>query len=79
MSKQDKDSFWKIHAFNSSFYPYSIKEWHALSAEIRNIVSVNEFREIILNFIRPKENYVFAIHDTNGLKYSLVWIGVFLC
>ena len=55
-------------AFNSSFYPYSIKEWCALSEEIRNIVSVNKFREIILSFIRSKENSVFPIHDTKGLK-----------
>ena len=68
MSKQDKDSFWKIQAFNSSFYPYSIKEWCALGEEIRNIVSVNKFREIILSFIRSKENSVFTIHDTKGLK-----------
>ena len=54
--------------FNSSFYPYSIKEWCALSEEIGNVVSVNKFKETILSFIRPKENSVFAIHDTKGLK-----------
>ena len=58
----------KAKAFNSSFYPYSIKEWCALSEYIRNIVSVNKFKEIILSFIRPKENSIFAIHDTKGLK-----------
>ena len=44
----------RTKAFNSSFYPYSIKELCALSEEIRNIVSVNKFKEIILSFIRPK-------------------------
>ena len=58
----------RTKAFNWSFYPCSIKEWCALSEEIRNIVSVNKFREKILSFIRPKENSVFAIHDTKGLK-----------
>ena len=67
MSKQEKDSFWK-RALNLSFYPYSIKEWCALSEEIRNIVSVNKFKETIISFIRPKENSVFAIHDTKGFK-----------
>ena len=56
----------RTNAFNASFYPYSIKEWCALSEEIRNVV--NKFNEIILCFIRPKENSVFAIHDTKGLK-----------
>ena len=58
----------KTKAFNSSFYPYSFKEWCALSEKIRNIVSVNKFREIILSFIRHNENSVFAIQDTKGLK-----------
>ena len=58
----------RTKAFNWSFYPYSIKEWCALSEEIRNIVSVNKFKKIILSFIRPKENSVFAIHDTKVLK-----------
>ena len=58
----------RTKAFNSSFHLYSIKEWCALTEEIRSIVSINEFKEIILRFIRPKENFVFAIHDTKGLK-----------
>ena len=52
----------------SSLYLYSIKQWCALSEEIRNIVSVNKFKETIISFIRPKENFVHAIHDTKGLK-----------
>ena len=58
----------RTKAFNSSFYPYAIKEWYALSEEIRNIISVNKFKKIILSFIRPKENSVCAIHDTKGLQ-----------
>ena len=58
----------RTKAFNSSFYPYSIRQWCALNKEIRNMVSVNKFKETIISFIRPKENSVFAIHDTKGLK-----------
>ena len=58
----------RTKAFNSSFYPYSTKEWFALSKEIRNIVSVNKFKEIILSFIRTKKDSVFEIHDTKVLK-----------
>ena len=69
MSKQHEETLsGRTKAFNSSFYPYSIKQWCALSEEIRNIVSVNKFKETIISFIRRKENSVFAIHDTNGLK-----------
>ena len=45
-----------------------IKQWCTLSEEIRTIVSVNKFKETIISFLRPKENCVFAIHDTKGLK-----------
>ena len=49
-------------------FPSSFKEWCELSKEIRSIVSVNKFREIIFSFIRPKEDSFFAIHDTKGLE-----------
>ena len=58
----------KTKAFNLSFYPCSIKKWCALCEEIRNTVSVNKFKEIIPSFIRPKENSVFALLDTKGIK-----------
>ena len=35
---------------------------------MRNIESINEFKVTILNFIRPRRNSVFDIHDTNGIK-----------
>ena len=37
----------RIKAFNSSFYPCSIKEWCARSEEIRNIVSIYKFKLLI--------------------------------
>ena len=46
MSKQEEDSLsGRTKAFNLSFYPYSVKQWCALSKEIRNIVSGNKFKE----------------------------------
>ena len=50
------------------YIQYCIKEWFTLSEEIRNIVSVDKFKEIILSFIRPKENSVFAMYGTKGFK-----------
>ena len=55
----------KTKAFS---YSRSVKEWCALIEEIWNIVSVNKFKEITTGFIRPKENSVFAIHDTKSIK-----------
>ena len=36
--------------------------------ENSSLKSINKFKVTILNFIRPKENSVFDIHDTNGIK-----------
>ena len=55
-------------AFESSFFPYCAKEWGNLSEELRNIDSIETLKLSILNFVRPRENSVFAVHDSNGLK-----------
>ena len=55
-------------AFESSSFPCCAKEWGNLSKELRNIHSIKTFQFSILNFVRPRENSIFAIHDINGLK-----------
>ena len=50
------------------FFPYCIKEWLKLIDQIRSIESSKQFKKTISNFIRPKENSVYAIHDISGLK-----------
>ena len=45
------------------FFPYCIKEWWELSDE-----NSKQFKKTILDFIRTKENSVYAIHDISGLK-----------
>ena len=39
-----------------------------LSDEIWSIESSKQFKKTILDFIRPKENSIYAIHDISGLK-----------
>ena len=36
--------------------------------ELRNINSINTFKTSTLNFVRPRENSVFEVHDINDLK-----------
>ena len=45
--------------FESSFFPYCIKEWNNFCEELRKIKS---------DFIRLKENSIFKIHDINGIE-----------
>ena len=60
----------RTKVFENSFFPHCIKEWSKLNDEIRNIESINKFKLAILNFIRPKANSVFDIHDTMELSYG---------
>ena len=54
--------------FESSFFPYCIKEWNNLSEELRKIKSTDQFKMKILSFIRPPKNSIFKIQDINGIK-----------
>ena len=66
----------RTKVFENSFFPYCIKEWSKLNNKIRNIESINKFKVAILNFITPKRNSVFDIHDTNGIKLlSRLWLN----
>ena len=56
----------RTKAFESSFFTYCAKEWGNLSEELRNIDSIKTFKLSILNFVRPRENSVFAVLDING-------------
>ena len=49
----------KTKIFESSFFPYCIKEWNNFCEELRKIKS---------DFIRLKENSIFKIHDINGIE-----------
>ena len=58
----------RTKVFENSFFPYQIKKWLKLSEEIRSIEPSKQFKKTILDFIRPKENSIYAIHDISGLK-----------
>ena len=58
----------RTKAFELSFFPRCAKEWGNLSEELRNIDAINTFKLSIFNFVRPRENSVFAVHYINGLK-----------
>ena len=58
----------RTRTFENSFFPYCIKEWLNLSEKIQNIESSKQFKKTILDFIRPKENSIYAINDISGLK-----------
>ena len=66
--KNNKNLSATTKTFKSSFFTHCAEAWGNLSEELRNIDSINTFKSSILNFVRPRENPVFAVHDINGAK-----------
>ena len=58
----------RTKTLESSFFPHCVEAWGNLSEELRKIDSINTFKSSILNFVRPRENSFFAVHDINGVK-----------
>ena len=53
-----------IKTFESSFFPYCIKEWNNLSEKLCKV----QFKIKTTSFIRLKENLIFEIHGITGIK-----------
>ena len=58
----------RTKTFESFFFPHCAEAWGNLSEELRNIDTKNTFKSSILNFVRSRENSVYAVHDINGVK-----------
>ena len=54
--------------FKNSFIPYVVREWNKLSSEIRNSTSCQQFRKLLLSFIKPTCTSLFSIHHPVGVK-----------
>ena len=57
-----------IKIFESSFFPYCIKDWNNVSEKLQKIKSAIQFKMKILSFIRLKEKLIFKIHGIDGIK-----------
>ena len=55
--------------FKNSFFPSAITEWNKLDCYIKNSDSFAIFKKRILEFIRPKPNSIFNIHNPLGIEY----------
>ena len=54
--------------FSNSFFLSTITEWNKLDCDIRNSDSLNKFKLLLLQFVRPVANSVFDINNPYGLK-----------
>ena len=60
--------FCRTDFFANSFFPSSIKEWKKLGLDIRQSASYNQFKNLIIKSIRPTQNNIFDICDSEGVK-----------
>ena len=54
--------------YDNSFFPFCINNWNTLDSSIKSLPSLQEFKNKLNKFIRPKGNYFFTIRDNFGIK-----------
>ena len=59
----------KTNFFKNFFVTAVILEWNKLDVNIRNWVSCNVFKRVILTLTRPEPNQVFNVDRSQGLKF----------
>ena len=57
-----------MNIFRNSLSPSAVIEWNKLDLNIRNLESLNIFKEMLLKFIRPSGSSVFNCHNLRGVK-----------
>ena len=55
--------------YMNSFFPDVTKSWNYLGSEFHNSVSLNIFKNKLINLIRPNANSIFKLHDALGIKF----------
>ena len=55
--------------FGESYFPCCTKECFKLSEDTRSIESAKKKLNFFFNYIRPKGNSVYTIHDISGPNY----------
>ena len=58
----------RTELFRNLFFPCTVNEWNNLDNIIKSSESYLMFRKIMLNWIRPKHNEIYGIHNPTGLK-----------
>ena len=53
-------------SFKKTFFPYCVKEWNNLNADIKNAISLNIFKKLIIT--EKKETPLFSVFDELGVK-----------
>ena len=58
----------KHEYFQNSFFPSIVIEWNKLDNDIQHLELVSAFKKQILQFIRPRPNSTFNMHNHHGIK-----------
>ena len=55
--------------FEITFFPYCVHQWNRLDKHFKKLQTALTFKAALLNFIRPKCNPTYNIHDPVGVVY----------
>ena len=59
----------RTDCFKYSFFPSTLNDWFSLYINIRNSDLISLFKSRLLSFIRPVQNKIYNIFDSEGLKF----------
>ena len=54
--------------FMNTFFPSTVTAWKILDLSIYNITSLDTFKDILLQFVRPIESRVYSCHNPTRIK-----------
>ena len=60
--------FSRTERYGNSFFTFCINNWNDIDNHIKSLPSLNEFKNKLFKFIRPKRNTFFNIRDNIGIK-----------
>ena len=58
----------RTEQFKRSFFPFCVNKWYKLDSSLREVKSMKHLRFMFKEFFNLKQKFLFAIHDSVGVK-----------
>ena len=58
----------RTNRFSNTYFHNTLLEWNLLGEEIKNSISLSQFKNKLLKIIRPEGNSVYNISDIEGVR-----------
>lgn len=55
--------------YKNSFFPYCVSQWNSLDSELRELPSINSFKNALARFYRPSPSLLYHVHNQKGIIF----------